>query len=167
MRGQRETHHRRSRWTRRSELGGLAYRRGNRVAPGHDKAEAWEVALGRRREQVQRVNAARLSLGDDALDEQPTETAIAIFGIDGCGAEETVLTTNLQAHDADDSLIALGYHECAQRVGNSGYWQVARDEELLDGVQVLDHGLPYDDSGHGRGAHDTTGLVARTNALMN
>ena len=113
------------------------------------------------------MNSARLSLGDDALDEKPPEPTITKFGIDRGRAKETVLTTKLEAHDADDSRIAFGHHETAQRISNSGNGQVARDEKLFDGWQVLDYGLPNDDVGRDRGAHETRGFVARTKALMN
>ena len=120
-----------------TELLRLPHGRRHRFARRLHEAEAREVALGRRREQIQRADPLRLRLRDDALDELAAEPAVAPLGRDGGRAQQRVLAAHLEAHDAHDLLVALRHDERAeQRLRDSSQRQARSRRGALDGGEI-------------------------------
>ena len=173
------------------ELAGRANRVGHRVARRLREAEAREVALRRRRQQIERVNAARLRLGDDPLDELRAERRDRATRRDGGRAQQRVLAADLDSDHADDVAVALGDDERAERFAHAVERQplaassastaarsrASRDAECdarssqLACVMSVTSSCEWVSRAAARRAarspYASSGFVARTNALMN
>src|SRR5688572_20233901 len=78
-----ERHHRRRRRTRLAELDRLLDLVRHYVALRPFESEAREIALRRRRQQIERFEPARLRVRDHVRHEAPPESRPAPFGVDG------------------------------------------------------------------------------------
>src|SRR6476659_10124964 len=133
---EREAHDGRRRATLTHEFARLSNCFRHRIARRLHEAEAREVALGRRREQVQCPYVPRFRLRDDALDELATEPTVAPIRRDRGRPKQRVLAAELEPDYSPDAPIALRDDEVAKRIRDAGHREAARNEELLDPAEV-------------------------------
>ena len=103
-----------------------------RIARHRPKSERWKVLFGRRREQIQRANTARLGIADDSCHKRATDAVRTPFGHDRYGTQQRVSAANLEAGDANHFVAGAGDDEIIERFSNAGNWQVAPRQQRLD-----------------------------------
>ena len=100
------------------------------------EAERREVVVGGRREEIERVDAARLRVGDRCARRARVRALRAPSSAHGDRAEQRVVAADLEAGDTHDVGARLGDDERRKRLAHAVERKSARREQALDGGKV-------------------------------
>jgi hypothetical protein len=94
-----------------TELRGCLHAGRNSIARRLVKSESREIPCCGRRKEIQSAETNGFRVEDHPLDEHAPEPSTAPFGIDGGGAEQSIIAALLETGDANELAVALGHDE--------------------------------------------------------
>jgi hypothetical protein len=92
--------------------------------------------LGGRGEEIQRFEPERPRIGHDSFHQRPAQSAAAPGIGDGRGSQQSILSVDLQAGNADQLGLAFCNHEVRDRLGDTISGQMVTREQGLDRRKV-------------------------------